>query len=159
MRIITAFDTGYTSAASIVMSSMRGETRSTFIGQMHQTAWSLSRVLMNPSQIPSERNPWKRTLLSKSPCASAARCAPVSSDTVCLHCRLHVEQIKRKHVLAGPDRIKHQWEICRGSEPCWLSRVSLLIKGKLPAASVPSKIIVDEYAIRETWCVINPMWN
>lgn len=97
--------------------------------------------------------------LGESPCAGAAHCAPVSSDVVCLHCRLHAEQIKRKHVLAGPDRIKHQWEICWGSEPCWLSRLSLLIKGKLPAASVPSKIIVDEYPISGTWCVINPMWS
>lgn len=95
----------------------------------------------------------------QSVCASGTQCALVSSDVVCLYCRLHVEQIKRRHVLAGPDRIKHQWEICEGSEPCWLSRLSPLIKRKLPAASAPSKIIVDEYPIRETWCVINPMWS
>ena len=49
--------------------------------------------------------------------ASGTPCALVTSDVVCLYCRLHVEQIKRKHVLVGPDRIKHQWEICEGSEP------------------------------------------
>lgn len=43
------------------------------------------------------------------------QCALVSTDAVCLYCRLHVELIKHKHVL---DRIKHQWEMCKGSEPC-----------------------------------------
>lgn len=46
--------------------------------------------------------------------------------------------------------------MCEGSEPC---RLFPLIKRKLPPASVPSKLIVDECPIRETWYVINHMWN
>lgn len=67
-----------------------------------------------------------------------------------------MEQIKRKHVLVGRDRIKHQWEMCEGSEPC---RLLPLIKRKLPPASVPSKLTVDECPIKETWYVINHMGN
>lgn len=69
-------------------------------------------------KIPSERILMHANSAQQSVCASGTQCALVSSDVVCLYCRLHVEQIKRKHVLVGPDRIKHQWEICEGSEPC-----------------------------------------
>lgn len=50
--------------------------------------------------------------------ASGTQSALVSSDAVCFYCRLHVEKIKRKHILVGPDRIKHQWVMCEGSELC-----------------------------------------
>lgn len=74
----------------------------------------------------------------QSVCAGGTQCALVSSDVVCLYCRLHVEQIKRRHVLAGPDRIKHQWEICEGSEPL-LTEPTLSFNQKKIADSVSAK--------------------